>query len=69
MAKVKGKGTCYEVNHNIILSFGMTELKAQVAWMENVSGLHMINPTDFGFILCVVFREKRNGEFLKEIVS
>ena len=69
MPKVNGKGSFYKVFYEIILSLGMTELKAQVAWKENVSGLHMINPTDFGFILCVVFREKRNGEFLKEIVS
>ena len=69
MPKLKGEGSFYEVFYDIILSFGMAELKAQIAWEENVSGLHMINPTDFGFILCVVFREKRNGEFLKKIVS
>ena len=69
MPKVKGKGTFYPVKYRIILSFGMTELKAQVAWMENVSGLHMFKPKDFEFILCVVFREQRNRKFLKEIVS
>ena len=41
--KVTGKGSFYEVNYDIILLFGMTELKAQVAWKENVSGLHMFN--------------------------
>ena len=36
----KGKEVCY-VDYDIILLFGMTELKAQVAWKENVSRLHM----------------------------
>jgi len=31
----KGKGTFYKVDYDIVLSFGMTELKAQVAWKEN----------------------------------
>lgn len=29
--------TFFELNYDIILSFGLTELKAQIAWMENVS--------------------------------
>jgi hypothetical protein len=33
--KVKGKGTYYRVDYDIVLLFGMTELKAQVAWKEN----------------------------------
>ena len=32
----------YEVDYDIILLFGTTELKAQVAWKENVSGLNML---------------------------
>ena len=45
----------------------MTELKAQIAWKENVSGLHMLfNLIDIGLILRVVFREKRNGKFFKK---
>ena len=68
MPKVNGKGSFYKVFYEIILSLGMTELKAQVAWKENVSNFHMFKSTDFGFNLCVVFREMRNGEFLKEII-
>ena len=72
--KFTGKGSFYRVRYDIILLFGMTELKAQIAWTEKVSGLssyHIsFNLIDFGFILCVVFREKKNGKLLKkEIVS
>ena len=63
-ATLAGKGSFHTVDFDIILLFGMTELKAQVAWTENVSGPHMLfNPTDFGLILHIVFREKRNGKF------
>ena len=62
--KATGQGTFYTVNHDIILLFGMTELKAQVAWTENVSGLQMLFiPADIRLILRVVFREERNGKF------
>ena len=44
--KVKGEGSYLKVKYDIILLFGMTELKAQVAWTENVSGPHMFNPTN-----------------------
>jgi hypothetical protein len=45
--KAVGKGTFYRVDYDIVLLFGMTELKALVAWKENVSCLHMLfNPTD-----------------------
>jgi len=65
-SKTTGAGTFYRLDYDIVLLFGMTELKAQVAWKENVSRLHMLfNPTDIGLILCVVFRELRNGKFLK----
>ena len=56
--KATGNGIFYSVNYDIILLFGMTELKAQVAWTENVSGpLMLFHPTDIGLILCVVYRE------------
>ena len=62
--KTTGDGSYYYVNFEIILLFGMTELQSQVAWMENVSGPHMLfDPTDIGLILRVVFRGKRNGKF------
>jgi hypothetical protein len=36
---------------DIILLFGMTELKAQLAWKVNVSALHMLfHPTDIELI-------------------
>ena len=54
--KATGKGSFYRVDYEIVLLFGMTELKAQIAWKEKVSGLHMLfNPTDTGLILRVVF--------------
>ena len=59
-------GIYYAVQFEIILLFGKTELQAQVAWMENVSGPHMLpvfDLTDIGLILRVVSREKRNGKF------
>ena len=49
--KATGKGNFYSVDYDIILLFGMTELKAQIAWKENVSGFHtLFNPTDIGLI-------------------
>jgi hypothetical protein len=30
-------GQYYRFDHNIILLFGLTELKAQISWMEDVS--------------------------------
>jgi hypothetical protein len=35
--KATGMGSFYRVDYDIILFFGMTELKAQVAWTKNVS--------------------------------
>ena len=35
--KKKNIKTFYELNYDIVLSFGLTELKAQIAWQENVS--------------------------------
>ena len=37
--KVAGQGSFYSVDCDIILLFGLTELKAQLAWQENVSRL------------------------------
>jgi hypothetical protein len=49
--KAKGKGNFYTARFDIILLFGLTELKAQVAWKVNVSDLHMLfHPTDIGLI-------------------
>ena len=54
--KATGKGSFYRVDYEIIILFGMTELKAQIAWKEKVSGLYMLfNSTDVGLILRVVF--------------
>ena len=62
--KATGKGSFYRVDYEIVLLFGMTELKAQIAWKEKVSGLHMsFNGTDIRLSLCVVFRGKRKGKF------
>ena len=65
--KAKGKGSFYSVDHDIILLFGMTELKAQVAWKEKVSGLHMFNPADFELILRDVLGKGETVSFRKEI--
>ena len=35
--KVIGEGSYYRAKFDIILLFGTTELKAQLAWEENVS--------------------------------
>ncbi|KAF8805120.1 hypothetical protein BYT27DRAFT_7243300 [Phlegmacium glaucopus] len=35
--KAAGKGNFYRVDYDIVLLFGMTELKAQIAWKENGS--------------------------------
>jgi hypothetical protein len=42
----KGEGNFYSVDYAIILLFGMTELKAQVAWTVNVSGLTYVVPSN-----------------------
>lgn len=38
-SKATGRGNFYRIDYDIILLFGMTELKAQVAWKENVSAI------------------------------
>jgi hypothetical protein len=40
--KARGKGTFYRLDYDMVLLFGMTELKAQLAWKENVSGSNLI---------------------------
>ena len=35
--KAVGHGTYYSVDYDFVLLLGMTELKAQIAWRENVS--------------------------------
>jgi hypothetical protein len=42
LPKVTEEGNFYAADVDFILLFGMTELKAQVAWTENVSNLHML---------------------------
>ena len=32
-----GPGMFYEIEYETVLLFGLTELKAQIAWKENVS--------------------------------
>jgi hypothetical protein len=52
-----GKGSFHKAEFDIILLFGTTEFKAQLAWTENVSCLIMFNPSEIGLILRVVVRE------------
>ena len=39
--KATGKVIFYRVDYDLVLLFGMTELKAQVAWREKVSSLFL----------------------------
>lgn len=34
--------TYYQMDYDIVLSFGLTELKAQISWKENVGGIFMM---------------------------
>ena len=65
--KAKGRGKFYRVDYDIVLLFGMTELKAQLAWTENVSKTSSyicFNFIDiFYFVLVFFYREKRFGKF------
>ena len=66
-SKASGSGSFYRLDYDIVLLFGMTELKAQVAWKENVSLIILSYPILFNltdFCLVVFFRELRNGEFV-----
>ena len=42
--KATGTGTFYKIHYDLVLLFGLTELKAQLAWKENVSGSNLIFP-------------------------
>ena len=44
--KASGKGSFYTVKYDIILLFGTTELQAQLAWRENVSGTSYVVQSD-----------------------
>ena len=58
--KTTGDGIFYYVHFEVILLFGMTELQAQVAWTENVSGSHMLlNSIDINFMRGFEGIEKR----------
>ena len=35
--KLSGEGVFYRIDYDIVLLFGLTELKAMLAWKENVS--------------------------------
>ena len=50
--KATGTGTFFRVHYDLVLLFGLTELKAQLAWQEDVSGfqLHLSKPIDIRFI-------------------
>ena len=59
--KAKGKGVFFELHFDVVLLFGMTELKAQIAWEENVSGFDLPNRFTDGETW--PSRELRNGKF------
>ena len=68
LPKTTGEGNFYRVDFDFILLFGMTELTAQVAWMENVSNFSYFCSIQQIFrlqILLVFVRESRNGKFMK----
>ena len=45
LPKASGKADFYRLDYDKILLFGTTELKAQIAWKENVSRLQLLfNP-------------------------
>jgi hypothetical protein len=64
-SKATGTGSVYIIEFEIILLFGTTELKAQIAWKENVSFYlsYAIQSNRFRINFTCGFREKRNGNF------
>jgi hypothetical protein len=50
-AKYSGGGTCYYFEYDIVLLFGLTELRAVVAWKEDV-GLLFVFLHPFLFTEC-----------------
>ena len=55
----------YRLDYEVILSFGLTELKAQISWKENVGRFLPVNlkQTEINFVH-YLHREKKNGKFL-----
>jgi hypothetical protein len=51
--------TFFELKFDVILSFGLTELKAQIAWLENVRHLGWIRLGE----MLTIHRVSRRGEF------
>jgi hypothetical protein len=56
-----GRGTFYKADFQIVLLFGMTELKAQIAWVEHVSG--PCNEFIYPLMTTWFSRELRNGKW------
>ena len=69
--KAKGKGSFYRVDCDIILLFGTTELKAQLAWKEKVSVVSICRSIQQIYVLFYArFLGKRETvSFKKDIVS
>jgi hypothetical protein len=66
--KASGKGNFYRVDYDIVLLFGMTELKAQVTWKENVSEgfqVYSFKIIEFHSTDLAFSRERRNGVRLR----
>ena len=61
--KVTGIGSYLCVEFDIILLFGMTEFKAQLAWKEDVSGLMLFNLTSIGLTLLMVLGKRGTVSF------
>ena len=52
-----GRGEYYRFELDVVLLFGLTELKAQIAWMENVGDSQEVS----GHVLTGVCREWKLG--------
>ena len=59
--------TYYAIHYDVVLQFGLTELQAQIAYMEDVSfpfGLEVFDtPTDPYVFHSAPIRESKNGVF------
>lgn len=55
----------YSLTYDIVLLFGLTELKAQIAWIENVGFTFFHDETS----LRLCYRERRNGTLTTNIVN
>jgi len=49
--KSDGSGVYYSANFDVVLLFGLTELKAQIAWDEDVSHL-IYSPSGSAYAEC-----------------